>query len=286
MSTAVNANGSAFGRTLKALRRERRLSQADFAGRIGSTQRHLSFLETGRANPSQYMIQRIERELTLSVGRAQVLYETAGFSSPYKCRAEDSPDVLDALDLIDSHILANWPFPAFVLDKRWTILRHNQPAGLLLAQFAGHQNEPLNMFRIFVSPEFRAKVLNWDQAAPIFAARLLKEAADDPELAELLEEARKGGFFDGLDETFRENVPVFVPVEISGPNGSVLRLTSLLGQLASVQDAVIEGMTIELMVPLDVPTQSCLLAAGALAAAVPTEKRSAHAPEVEGLHVA
>ena len=212
------------------------------------------------------MIQRIERELALPVGRSSVLYEAAGFASPYKCRAEDSPDVVDALDLIETRLLANWPFPAFVLDKRWTIIRVNRPGKLFLSGFTGDRNEPANMFKIFLSSEFRQRVLNWKEAAPIFAARLYKEAADDPELADLVEEALQSGLLDGLDETFRDDVPVFVPVEVLGPDGNRLRVTSLLGQLASVQDAVIEGMTIEMMVPMDAPTESCLLAAGELAA--------------------
>lgn len=258
----MNVQSPAFGNSLKSLRRERGLSQVEFAGRIGSTQRHVSFLETGRAHPSRYMIQRIERELALPVGRSQILYETAGFSSPYKCRAENSPDVVEALDLIETRLLANWPFPAFVLDKRWTILRSNTAGKLFLAGLTELQNQPANLFKIFLSPAFRERVLNWKEAAPIFAARLYREAAEDPALADLLEEAHASGILDGLDETFREDVPVFVPVEFKGPDGSRLRVTSLLGQLASVQDAVIEGMTIEMMVPMDEATQNCLLAAG------------------------
>ncbi|CTQ51653.1 transcriptional regulator, y4mF family [Roseibium album] len=261
----MNTPCPAFGKSLKSLRRERGFSQVELASRLGSTQRHVSFLETGRARPSRYMIQRVERELALPIGRAQVLYETAGFASPYSCLAEDSPDVLDALNLIENRLLANWPFPAFVLDKRWTILRMNVPAKLFLSDFTDGRNEPANLFRIFTSATFRERVLNWEEAAPIFAARLFKQAADDPEMADILEQVRESGFLDGLDEVYREETPIFVPVELLGPDGTRLRLTSLLGQLASVQDAVIEGMTIELMVPMDKVTENMLFAFGELA---------------------
>jgi transcriptional regulator with XRE-family HTH domain len=242
------------------------MSQVELAGRLGSTQRHVSFLETGRAQPSRYMIQRIERELALSVASSFVLHEAAGFASPYKYRAEDSPDVQEALDLIETRLLANWPFPAFVLDKRWTILRSNSPGKLFLSGFIEEQNEPVNLFEIFLSPVFRQSILNWEEAAPIFAARLYKEAAEDPGLSELLTKAHESGLLEGLDEIDRENVPVFVPVEIAVPGGVRLRITSLLGQLASVQDAVIEGMTIEMMVPMDAASENCLLAAANMAA--------------------
>jgi transcriptional regulator with XRE-family HTH domain len=255
-----------FGTTLKALRRERGLSQDGLAARLGSTQRHVSFLETGRAEPSRFMVQRIERELALPVARAQVLFEAAGFSSPYKCRAEDSPDIVEALDLIETRLLRHWPFPAYVLDKRWTILRHNEPGARFLSGLHEGGNEPPNLFRIFLSQAFRERVLNWQEAAPIFAARLYREAAEDPELEVLLEQARESGVLDGLDECFREDIPSFVPVEVQGPDGNRLRLTSLLGQLASVQDAVVEGLTVELMVPMDAASESCLLGSGARAA--------------------
>lgn len=259
----MTAETGAFGNLLKTLRRERHLSQEEMAGRLGSTQRHISFLETGRAEPSRSMLQRIERELGLPIGKAQVLYQTAGFTSPYKHRAEDSPDVLEALDLIETRLLANWPFPGFLLDKRWTILRSNIPGRSFLENLEMHGNEPPNLFRIFLSDSFRKRVLNWSEAAPIFAARLYRKAAEDPEMAALLDNARQAGLLDGLTEIFREDIPVFVPVEVLGPDGSALRLTSLIGQLASVQDAVIEGMTIELMVPMDASSENTLLQAGA-----------------------
>ncbi|GAB4522529.1 MAG: helix-turn-helix transcriptional regulator [Roseibium sp.] len=262
----MSPTDSVFGRTLKSLRRDRGLSQIDLAGRLGSTQRHISFLETGRARPSRQMIQRIERELALSIGRSQVLYEAAGFASPYRHRAEASPDVVEALDLIETRLLAHWPFPAFVLDKRWTILRRNGPGKLFLADLVEDTNRPPNLFRIFLSQTFRQRVLNWPEAAPVFAARLYREAAEDKDLEVLLEQARAAGLLDGLEDSFREDVPVFVPVEVMGPDGSRLRLTSLLGQLASVQDAVIEGMTIELMVPMDAASEACLLGAAAAGA--------------------
>lgn len=261
----MTPTGPAFGKTLKSLRRERGLSQIALAERLGSTQRHISFLEPGRAGPSRHMIRRIERELALSVGRSQVLYEAAGFAGPYKHRPEASPDIAEALDLIETRLLAHWPFPAFVLDKRWTVLRRNAPAKLFLADLVDASNEPPNLFRIFLSAPFRNRVLNWPEAAPIFAARLYREAAEDPELEDLLDQARAAGLLDGLDEVARENVPVFVPVEVLGPDGTRLRITSLLGQLASVQDAVIEGMTVELMVPMDAASETRLLSAAAIA---------------------
>ncbi|GAA0772726.1 XRE family transcriptional regulator [Roseibium denhamense] len=257
----MNGQTRAFGESLRTLRKEQGFSQAELAARLGTTQRHVSFLETGRAAPSRFMLERIERELALPIARVQVLFENAGFVSPYKRRTEDSPDVIAALDLIDRYLLANWPFPAFVLDKHWNVLRQNTPGRALLDDLAGPHNRHANFFEIFLSPSFRKRVLNWRDAAPIFAARLYRAASHDEAMRSLLDQAQKAGLLDDLEVTGRDDIPVFVPVEIEGPDGQRLRLTSLLGQLASVQDAIVEGMTVEMMVPLDDGSQECLLAA-------------------------
>ena len=261
-------SASPFGEMLRALRREHGLSQIELAQRLGSTQRHLSFLETGRARPSRSMLQRIERELSLPIPRSHVLYDLAGFASPHTVRAEESLEARETLDLIEHRILANWPFPAFVLDTRWTIQRLNGPGKQFISEFVRDQNEPENLFKIFLSPAFRKCVLNWEDVAPALAARLFKEAAKDRELSELLEQAQNVGILDDRNTACLETVPVFVPAVISGPNGSQLRLTSLLGQLASAQDAIIEGMTIELMVPMDAATEDLLLGNGSTTASI------------------
>lgn len=251
-------NNTAFGNFLKALRHELGLSQADFAARMSSTQRHLSFLETGRAQPGRPMIQRIEREFALPISKRLVLYEAAGFTSPYKRRDFESEEVREALDLIENRLLLHWPFPGFVLDRKWNILRANIQGRGFLENTIPDANTPPNLFRIFTSKAFRERILNWDEVAPILATRLYREAADDEGIKTLLKEANENGLFAGI-KSQESDIPIFVPVEFRGENGDIMRLTSLLGQLASVQDAIIEGMTVELMVPMDIETEHMLL---------------------------
>lgn len=251
-----SANGG-FGPVLRGLRKGTGLSQAAFAGQIGSTQRHVSFLETGRAQPSTFMIDRIARALALPVAARLGLYEAAGLPSPYKRRDFDSHEIAEALDVIEHRVLAHWPFPAYVLNKRWDILRMNVTGRMFLAGSAQDPgNDIPNLFEILTSAAFRNRILNWPEAAPILATRLYREAREDAGLADLLARATDAGLFDGIDQALLTDIPIFVPVELEGPAGERLRLTSLLGQLASVQDAIIEGMTVELMVPLDRDTEN------------------------------
>lgn len=246
-----------FGPALRALRQEFNLSQAEFAAKLHSTQRHVSFLETGRAQPTRSMIQRIEREYHLPISRRLMLYDAAGMTSPYKRRDLASEEIVEALDIIERHVLGNWPFPGFVLDKRWSVLRMNPAARRFLQIPEDQRNAPFNLFELLISSAFRDQIVNWREAAPLLYTRLYSHAEDDTGLKALFERAVSEGLFDEVmqDDKKLGDVPVFVPVELKRPDGTRLRMSSLLGQLASVQDAIIEGMTIEMMVPLDEATE-------------------------------
>jgi len=62
----MSDGASPFGARLRQWRRHRGLSQLSLAGQVGSTGRHISFLETGRSRPSRQMVLRLAD--TLGVG--------------------------------------------------------------------------------------------------------------------------------------------------------------------------------------------------------------------------
>lgn len=55
--------GTGFPRLLREWRQKCRLSQLDLAMTAGVSQRHVSFLESGRANPSRTMILQLSETL-------------------------------------------------------------------------------------------------------------------------------------------------------------------------------------------------------------------------------
>lgn len=61
--------GTSFGQLLRWWRARRGLSQLDLAGIAGSSQRHLSFLESGRTRPSREMILRLAQALEVPTRR-------------------------------------------------------------------------------------------------------------------------------------------------------------------------------------------------------------------------
>ena len=131
MSTLPNT----FGPALRALRQTLGLSQLALAHRLRSTQRHISFLETGRSRATAGFLQRLCTELNLSTAQRGALFEASELRNPYPARSADDAEIGRALDLIEHRVLRNWPFPAFALDRDWTVLRANTGARAMLAGF-------------------------------------------------------------------------------------------------------------------------------------------------------
>lgn len=250
-----------FGDALRSLRSALGLSQLALATKLSSTQRHLSFLETGRSRPTSEFLQRLCAELDLSPSQRGALFDASGFHNPYPTRAMNSEEITRTLDMIGRRILENWPFPAFVLSPQWTVLRMNRPAGLMFSNLGFDLgNGKPNLLKMLVSEEFRALVANWTEASQAVYFRLLKGAEQDPTLRLAFEEARRRGIFDHIPSviTGQGTAPIYVPIELAPPGGPALRMASFIGQLASLQDSTLEGIEVELMVPLDDHTENCI----------------------------
>ncbi|WP_165390170.1 helix-turn-helix domain-containing protein [Thalassococcus sp. S3] len=251
---------SDFGPVLKEIRLSLGLSQASCAATLQSTQRHISFLETGRSQPSPGFVARICRELGLSIAQRAALFESAGLQNPYVRRSMQSDDVQRALDLIAAQVLDHWPFPALVMDRHWTILRANEQFINVFSSVLPAGNTAPNLIDVMLSPAFLPMITNWHMAAATFYFRLQRGAAQSTQVAERFRKARAGGLFDLVERELIQgaDVPPMVPIELTLPNGAQVRLTSLIGHLAGCQDAAMEGCEVELIVPFDDTSETVL----------------------------
>lgn len=253
---------SHFGLVLKEVRAQLGLSQQALAMQLGSTQRHVSFLETGRSAPTPSFLARICRELKLSIAQRANLFDASGLANPYARRSPDNKDVTHALNMIDARLLAHWPFPGAVLDEAWFILRTNPAFDCMIGPMIPPGNEP-NLLDVLLSPDFRDRLLNWDDVLPVFYYRLQASAAVSPRVAEIFERVKKQGLFDGFEDhlTSDKPIPVFVPFRIALAPGLTVEMSSILGRLVSTQDAALEGYEIELMMPTDAQSEETLRSA-------------------------
>lgn len=248
-----------FGRTLRTLRGELGLTQEAMAHAIGTTQRHLSFLETGRSSPTRSMLGRIVATVPLSAAQRASLFDASGFRNPYPARALEDAEVQATLDLMSQQVLRHWPFPGFVVDRDWNFLRTNQAGDRMIAGFGG----VTNMYTLFLSEEFRAVVTNWKEASGSFYTRIQQVAQRSESVSAALEVAVAAGRFDHVAGVLggHDDVPVYVPIEVQLPGGARMGFTSMHGRWVSVHDAVAEQFEVELLVPLDEASEGVARAA-------------------------
>src|SRR5687768_11730021 len=122
---------SPFGIRLRQWRQHRGLSQLGLAGRVGSTGRHISFLETGRSRPSRQMVLRLAEALEMGLREANELLHAAGLPAAYPVARLDGADLAPYRAALERMLAAHEPYPGLVLDRHWTVIVANQPAGAL-----------------------------------------------------------------------------------------------------------------------------------------------------------
>jgi transcriptional regulator with XRE-family HTH domain len=250
-----------FGNALRALRQTLGLSQLALANRLGSTQRHLSFLETGRSRVTEGFLQRLCSELNLSAAQRGALFDATNLRNPYPDRALDDAQITEALDTIKHRLLDNWPFPAFALDRDWTILRSNTGAVRMFAGFGlDLQDQRQSLLTLVLSPAFIDSIRNWEAVSLGFYFRLQAAAERNTEVHAAFEAARASGLFDDIPTRITDTRPEapMTCVELALPDGALLRMTPFVGQFATIQDTRLETIEIELMIPLDDATETRL----------------------------
>jgi transcriptional regulator with XRE-family HTH domain len=174
--------------TLKNARIACRLSQLELSLRMGISQRHISFVESGRSRPSRGLLlawlQELETPLTL---RNTALLQ-AGFAPAYSAALLSSDALVQANDALSTLLNAHDPMPALVIDAYWNLIRTNQGASWLMkAILPGISTDSLgpaiNMLDSLAHPDgLSGSISNFHEVGPILLARLRDEAAVLPEL--------------------------------------------------------------------------------------------------------
>lgn len=185
---------SEFGGLLRYWRSVRRTSQLGLASNAGTTPRYVSFVETGRAQPSRHMVLRLAGALDVPLRERNDLLLAAGYAPVYSVAALDSPQLARVEGALSSMLAQHEPFPAVVLDRSWGVLRANEGAARLFGSLLAPDPIPAdaNVLRLIVEPgPVRDSVVNWEAVVPALVDRTRREAVAgvvDPATAALLGE--------------------------------------------------------------------------------------------------
>lgn len=156
-----------LGVLLREWRTARRLSQADLAAGAGLSNRHMSYIENGRAAPSREALSRIAEALEMPLRERNALMMSAGYAPTWRETALDQPELARMRRAIDFILAQQEPYPAFVVNRRWDILWANRAASRVNAfVMEGRASRHDNMIRQFFDPDdLRASVDNWEDVA-------------------------------------------------------------------------------------------------------------------------
>ena len=180
------------GALLRQWRERRRLTQLDLALEADISPRHLSFVETGRAQPSREMLLRLSEELEIPLRERNALLLAAGFAPLYKERRLDEPALGAVRQAIDVVLASQRPFPAFALDRHWNIVAGNGALPHLFEDIAeALLAPPMNALRLSLHPQGLApRIANLGEWRAHLLARLRRQIdlSGDPALEALMTE--------------------------------------------------------------------------------------------------
>jgi transcriptional regulator with XRE-family HTH domain len=250
-----------FGTELKRWRQHRRYSQLELASRAEVSQRHLSFLETGRSKPSPEMIQHLSMALAVPLRARNALLHLAGFAPIYSEESLHSPALAQVRQSLEILVEAHNPFPAYVVDRSWNLVLANTTAlvltGLLLPSEAGLELAG-NVLRMFLHPDgARATVANWPQAAAVLIDRLVAECDANPtdsEIAQLLREVSDyPGVAEAISKPSRTSTSFLTSIHVHTDQVD-LQLYTAISSLAAPSDVTLEELRLETLLPADQAT--------------------------------
>jgi transcriptional regulator with XRE-family HTH domain len=257
------SNGSAFGRLLKDWRGRRGLSQLGLAVAARTTQRHLSFIESGRAVPSRDMVLRLGATLSLPLRQQNALLLAAGYAPAWKQRDLSTPDLAVVNRALDYMLAQHEPYPAFVVDRCWNLLRANRGALNLTEFLTGPapltiRSEPVNLaVALLASEGLRPFIVNWPEVALHFIRGVQSDAHADgmPETADLLSRLLALPDISALSEptTPQESQSPVLPIHFRR-DGISLRLFTTIATLGTPREVTLEEIRIEFFFPMDEPT--------------------------------
>jgi transcriptional regulator with XRE-family HTH domain len=257
MNVPTSSSGEpAVGALLQAWRKSRNLSQLALATEAEISPRHLSFLETGRANPSRDMVLRLASVLDVPLRERNALLLAAGFAPAFAESKMDAPALAAVRGALDAILRQQEPYPAVVISRSWDILGTNGAAtrffGFLLGDRAA--SAPNNVLRMMFDPgAVRPYVTNWEAVAGSLFHRIRRESiggfADEASkklVAELLS-------YPGVPSSWRHSSPAapllpIVPVSFA-KEGRRFDFFSTVTTLGTPQDVTVQEIRIECFFP-------------------------------------
>jgi len=256
--------GMDIGSHLREWRHRRGLSQLDLAVAAEVSSRHLSFIETGRAQPSRDMVVHLAEHLEVPLRARNAMLAAAGFAPLFSERTLDDPALGAARAAMEQVLRVHDPYPALAVDRHWNMISANAAVGRLVAGVAPSlMQPPVNVLRLSLHPDGLARrILNLKEWRAHLLVRLRRQidATADPVLEALLQELAAYPVELSRRPPARQiapELPVVVPLQLQSDSGS-LNLISTTTVFGTPLDVTVAEMALEAFYPADTETSALL----------------------------
>lgn len=254
-----------FGGLLKSWRTCRRYSQLDLALEAKVSQRHLSFLESGRARPSREMVLQLAKVLCIPLRERNELLLATGFAPLYQERALDSADMVAIKQALEATLRHHEPYPALAVDRQWNVVLQNAAVDRLVGLLGSPSSvwqmvDPAgqrNLMRLTLHPRgMQPLVRNWQQTATVLLTRLQREVAGNPADVGLRALLSDLCGLPGIPANWRHAMgqatpPPVLAIELGKKATPSLKLFSMVCTFGTAMDVTADELRTELFFPED-----------------------------------
>jgi transcriptional regulator with XRE-family HTH domain len=265
------AEAAPVGTLLREWRAARHLSQLDLALSADISSRHLSCIETGKSQPGRDVLARLADTLDMPLRERNALLLAAGYAPHYPESALDAPALARIGQAIEAILAQQEPYPAFLINRHWDVLRANGAAERV-NHFAlgGKASVHSNILRQFFDPaDLRAAIANWEEVAGALIQHLHERVAaapNDRTARALLDELLS---YPGVPSRWRFRDLSVTPSPLLTTalrrDDVTLRFFSTITTFAMPRDITLDELHIECCFPADEETASqCRALAGSV----------------------
>jgi transcriptional regulator with XRE-family HTH domain len=248
---------TSVGDLLRHWRGQRGFSQLDLALAAGASQRHLSFVESGRSAPSRSMLITLSDALDIPLRERNTLLLVAGFAPLYAEPSLDDSTMKVVTNAIDQMHRNHEPHPALLLDRYWNVVRTNAAAPAFfgsiidLAAFP----KPRNLLELIFNPAaLRPHIENWETVAAGLLQRVRREALGlviDDRLQPLLDRLKRYPGSENLPTSTSSDSPILPITFCRGTER--ISYFSLVTTIGTPQTVTAQELRLECMFPIAPP---------------------------------
>jgi transcriptional regulator with XRE-family HTH domain len=257
------ANAS-VGALVRTWREQRGLSQLNLAVEADISQKHLSFIESGRSTPSRDMVLQLAEYLDVPLRERNAMLLAAGFAPIFRDRPLTDPALAPALATVERLLKAHEPYPALTVDRHWTMVSANSAVRPLLAAVdPALLKPPVNVLRVSLHPRGLAPlIVNLAEWRVHLLDRLRRQIriTCDPTLDALLAEltAYSGSSARSASHVSTATDEIAVPLKLRTHVG-VLSFLSTITVFGTAVEITLSELSLEAFYPADPETAAALI---------------------------